>query len=290
MLWSDGRGQGLHDPVGTVSGVRSRTMRLLALTLLATGCYTARSAAPDINTAWRGRARVDLEARIGPATQQAEQPDGNLALRWVGHGVNIKSLPSGHLDLKITPTSFAIDAAAKPGEAEKYEYTRALAIVAPNGTLLDVDAAVAAGFPPGFNAHTGLVMGLTAGMGGIIEAGTPLPSVGVYIGGMVHPRLALIGTYSLVNGEDAQLGYVMGHAWGLGVQYWVRPRLTVRGGPAAILHFDPGLENPTFSSGATGGVGFAIVRSGSFVLDVRADAVVSTATLFGMAGIGVNVN
>ena len=261
-----------------------------ALIVLATGCYTANSAATDINEAWRGRARIDLEARIGPATQQAQQPDGNLALRWVGHGVNIKSLPSGHLDLKITPTSFSLDAAAKPGEVEKYEYTRALAIVAPSGTLLDIDAAFAAGFPAGSNARTGIVMGLTAGMGSVIEAGTPMPSVGVYIGGMVHPRLALIGTYNFVNAKDSQRGFAMGHAWGFGVQYWVLPRLTIRGAPAAVIDLEPGLENPTFSAGAATGIGFAIVRSGSFVLDVRMDAFVSTSTLFGMAGIGVNVN
>ena len=265
-------------------------MRLIALTLLATGCYTARRAAPDINDAWRGRARVDLEARIGPATQQAQQPDGNLALRWVGHGVNIKSLPSGHLDLKITPTSFSIDAAAKPGEVEKYEYTRGLALVAPDGTLLEIDAAFAAGFPSGSNARTGLVMGLTAGMGRIVEAATPIPSVGVYIGGMVHPRLALIGTYNFVNSKDAQTGYAMGHAWAFGVQYWVASRLTLRGAPAAVIHLDPGLVNATFAPGATVGLGYAIVRSGSFVLDVRADAFVSTSALFAMAGIGVNVN
>jgi hypothetical protein len=265
-------------------------MRLFALMLLATGCYTARSAAPDINAAWLGRARLELEARIGPPTQQAQQPDGNLALRWVGHGVNIKSLPSGHLALKISPTSFSIDAEAKAGEVEKYEYTRALALVAPSGILLDIDAAFAAGFPSGTNARTGLVMGLSAGMGTIIDASTPLPSVGVYIGGMVHPRLALIGTYNFVNAKDSQNGFAMGHAWGFGVQYWVASRWTLRGAPAAMLDLEPGLENPTFAPGATAGVGYALVRSGSFVLDVRADAFMSPSALFGMAGIGVNVN
>lgn len=265
-------------------------MRLLVLTLLATGCYTVRRAAPDINTAWRGRARASLEARIGPATQQAQQADGNLALRWVGHGVNIKSLPSAYLDLKISPTSFSIDAEAKAGEVEKYEYTRALALVAPNGTLLEIDAAFAAGFPSGTNARTGLVMGLTAGMGSFSDASTPIPSVGVYIGGMIHPRLALIGTYNFVNAKDSQAGYAMGHAWGFGVQYWVASRLTLRGAPAAVLDLEPGLDDATFAPGATVGVGYAIVRSGSFVLDLRADAFLSTSAVFGMAGIGVNVN
>jgi hypothetical protein len=57
-----------------------------------------------------------------------------------------------------------------------------------------------------------------------------------------------------------------------------------------MLDLEPGLENPTFAPGATAGVGYALVRSGSFVLDVRADAFLSPSALFGMAGIGVNVN
>ena len=83
-------------------------MRVLAFAVLACGCYSARSAAPDVNAAWRGRARVELEARIGPATQEGKQPDGTTALKWVGHGTNIVALPSGHLDLKISPTSFSL--------------------------------------------------------------------------------------------------------------------------------------------------------------------------------------
>jgi hypothetical protein len=44
------------------------------------------------------------------------------------------------------------------------------------------------------------------------------------------------------------------------------------------------------SPGAVGAVSYAVVRAGSFVLDVRFDATLSTKTAFGMFGIGANVN
>ncbi len=265
-------------------------MRLIALFLLVTGCYSATAAAPDINAAWRGRARVEVEARLGPATQQAQQPEGTTALRWVGHGVNVSSLPSGHLDLKLSPGSFSLDAEAKAGVVEKYDFTRALALVGPGGAILEFDGAFAANFPSGLNARTGLVMGLTAGMGAFSDATTPIPSTAFYIGGMIGPQLALIGTYNFVNAKDSKLGYAMGHAWGFGVQYWPAARVAVRAAAAAVIDLDPGLKNATFAPGGTFGAGYAIVRSGSFVLDLRADMIVSTSAAFGMAGVGVNVN
>ena len=265
-------------------------MRVLALTLLVTGCYTARGAAGDINAAWRGRARVELEATIGPATQQGQQPDGTTALRWVGHGVKNLELPSGHLDLKISSTAFSIDAEAKPGVVEKYEYTRALAVVGPGGAILDFDGAFAAGFPSGLNARTGLVMGLTAAGGVFSDATTPIPSASFYIGGMIGPQLALIGNYQFVNAKDSKLGYAMAHAWGFGVQYWPAARLAVRALAVAAIDLEPGLEDAAFGPGGTAGLGYALVRSGSFVLDARFDATVSTSAAFGLFGIGVNVN
>jgi len=263
-------------------------MRGFAIAVLATGCYSARAAAPDINDAWRGRGRLELEARIGPATQEGKQPDGNIALKWIGHGTNIVSLPSGHLDLKISPTSFSIDAAANPGVVERTTYTRALAIVAPGGAVLEFDGAFAAGFPDGLNVRTGLVMGLTAAAGAFSNATTPMPSLGLYIGGMIGPRLALIGSYQFVNakGED---DYAMGHVWGFGVQHWPAARLAVRALGVAGVDIEPN-EDASFGPGATAGVGYALVRSGSFVLDVRVDGIFTTQAAFGLAGIGVNVN
>jgi hypothetical protein len=266
-----------------------RVSCLLVASIL-TGCYTARSAAPDINAAWRGRARIDVETRIGAPTQQAQQPDGTIALRWVGHGINVRELPSGHLSVKLTSTSFSIDAAARPGVVERTEFTRALAVVAPTGAILDFDGAFAAGFPSGLNVRTGLVMGLAGGLGGFSNATTPMPSLNLYLGGMIGPRSALIGTYSFINAKDPDAGYAMGHAWGFGLQYWPAARLAVRASAAAVIDLDPGLDDATFAPGGVVGVGYALVRSGSFVLDARFDAVVSTSATFGMVGVGVNVN
>jgi hypothetical protein len=264
-------------------------MRALALLVVATGCYSARSASSDINAAWRGRARVDLEARIGAPTQQAQQPDGTLALRWVGHGYDVVAAPSAYVDLKISPAAFSLDAEAKPGVIERTELTRALAVVAPTGSIVAFDGAFAANFPDGLNARTGLVMGLSGAMGAFADASTPFPSMGAYIGGMVGPRTALVGSYAFVNGK-ADAGYAMAHAVGFGVQHWPAARFNVRASGAAVLDLDPGLENPTFAPGGMAAASYAIVRSGSFVLDARFDAIPSTSAAFGMFGVGVNVN
>lgn len=265
-------------------------MRSLALLVLVTGCYTVNSASSDINAAWRGRARVELEGRIGAPTQQAQQPDGTLALRWVGHGYDVVEAPSAHLDLKITPTAFALDAAAKPGVVEKTEFTRALAVIAPTGGIVQFDGAFAANFPEGMNARTGVVMGLSGAMGAFADASSPFPSMGAYIGGMIGPRTALVGSYAFVNGKDPDVGYAMGHAWGFGVQYWPAAGFNVRASGAAVLDLDPGLENPTIAPGGMAAASYAVVRSGSFVLDARFDAILSTSAAFGMFGVGVNVN
>jgi len=267
-----------------------RALVVLTLAAGATGCYSARSAAGDINAAWRGHARIELEGVIGPATQQGQQPDGTTALRWVAHGVNVKELPGGHLDLKISPTSFSIDAEAHPGVVEKYEYTRALAVVAPGGQILQFDGAFAAGFPDGMNARTGFIFGLTGAVGLFKDATTPIPSTGLYMGGMIGPQLALIGNYHFVNAKDKEAGFAMAHAWGFGVQYWPAERLAVMLTAAAVIDLEPGLEDAAFGPGGTGGLSYALVRSGSFVLDARAEFIVSTSTACGMFGVGVNVN
>jgi len=265
-------------------------MRAIGLLLVATGCYSANSAASDVNAAWRGRARVDLEARIGAPTQQVQRPDGTVALRWVGHGYNITSLPSGSLSIELTPASFSIDGHASAGVIERTEYTRALAVVSPSGVVADFDGAFAAGFPSGLNVRTGFVFGIAAGLGSVANASKLMPSTSLYMGGMLGPRTALVGSYAFVNGKDPDDGYAMGHAWGLGVQYWPAARLNVRLSAAAVLDLEPGLENATFAPGAMAAASYAIVRSGSFVLDARFDAVGSTSSAFGMFGLGVNVN
>jgi hypothetical protein len=253
------------------------------------GCYSGSRAAQDINLAWRGHARVELEARLGVPATIATQPDGATALRWTRRGHDVR-LPSGHLHLDLTPTSFAVDAAARPGEIRTYDYDIASALVDPNGRVLQFDSGwLAAGIPSGMNARTGVVFGLSVGMGTLDDATTPLPSMSTYIGGMIGPRLALVGAYMFVNGTTDG-DYVHGHAWAFAAQYWATERLSLRAGPAMVIDTDPMPGNAAIRPGGVGAVSFAVVRAGSFVLDLRADATVSTSSAFGMLGVGVNVN
>ncbi|MFN0251567.1 MAG: hypothetical protein ACKV2T_32125 [Kofleriaceae bacterium] len=253
------------------------------------GCYSGSRAAQDINLAWRGHARVELEARLGAPATLTTQPAGATALRWTRRGHDVR-LPSGHLKLDLTPTSFQLDAAARPGEIRSYDYDIAAALVDPTGRVLQFDSGwVVAGIPSGLNARTGVVFGLSFGMGTLDDATTPLPSLSTYIGGMIGPRLALVGAYTFVNGS-ADGAYIHGHAWAVAAQYWATERLSLRAGPAMVIDVDPMPGSAKIRPGGVGAVSFAIVRAGSFVLDVRADATMSTSSAFGMLGLGVNVN
>lgn len=266
-------------------------MRIHPLLLLPiAACYSGARAAPDVNAAWRGHMRGELEAKLGAPASTQPQPDGTTALAWVRQGVDIRSLPSGSLDLRVTPSSISFNGNAQPGVIERYNYRAAAAVVDPSGRVLQFDSdLLAAGIPPGLNLRTGLVMGLHAGFGALGNATTPFPSGGLYIGGMIGPRLGLIGVYQFVNGKDSS-GFAMGHAWGFAVQHWPAARVAIHAGPALVLDLEPGLKNPGLSPGLVGGASVAFVRVGSLVLDVRLDATLATGAAFGTLGVGVNVN
>ena len=264
-------------------------LSIFVCAVIGTACYSGSRATPDVNAAWRGHARATLEARLGEPGAVLPQSDGTSLLRWTRKGQHIE-LPSGSLDVNVTPTSFDLRAEARPGRVENYEYDVASAVIDPGGTVLRFDSSwLVAGIPPGLNLRTGVVFGLHAGAGWLDDAASPMPSLGLYIGGMLGPRLALLGAYAFVNGKDAG-SFAMGHSWALAAQYWPAERLAVRAGPAMVLDLDPGLEDPTLSAGAIGALSYALVRSGSFVLDLRFDATLSTSAAFGTLGLGVNVN
>jgi len=261
-------------------------MRFALLLALLAGCYTQSRAARDLNPHWRGHSAAILQARLGAPRATVAQPDGTTVLRWTHRGQNIVALPSGSFDLKVTPTSFDVRAEARPGVVENVEYEIATAVVDPRGTVLSFDSGwLVAGIPPGHDTRTGVIFGLHGGMGRTGDASQPLPSVGTYIGGMLSPNLALVGAYAFVNGKDGD-AYVQGHSWALAAQYWATRRVALRVGPAMVLHTDP----VELAPGAVGALSFAVVRSGSFVLDLRFDATGSTKGAFGMLGVGVNVN
>lgn len=269
-------------------------MRLHLLTLAcivtSTACYTGRRAAGDVNLAWRGHARADLEARLGAPRETTAQPDGTTLVRWSHRGHRNIELPSGSFSLDITPTQFAAHAELRAGSVEAVEYDVAAAVVDSHGTVLSFDSGwLVAGIPRGMNARTGIIFGLHGGAGRLDDAATPMPSLGAYIGGMLTADVALLGAYAFVNGRSGD-AFAQGHSWGLAVQYWPTARLNVRAGPAMVLDTDPGPGRATLAPGGIGAASFAMVRAGSFVLDVRFDATVSTTSAFGTFGIGVNVN
>lgn len=275
-------------------GGKEAAIRLHVLTLacavLGNACYSGARAARDVNVAWRGHAKAELEARLGVPQVVVPQPGGSSLLRWIRRGRSVERLPSGDLDVDVTPTSIDVRAEVRPGVVRDYEVVIASALVDPRGTVLELDATwLAAGIPRGLNLRTGAIFGLHGGMGRLDDAPTSLPSVGVYLGGMLGPRLALLGAYAFVNGMDGD-DYVNGHSWAIAVQYWPAARLAVRVGPALVLDVDPGPSDVEVAPGAVGALSFALVRAGSFVLDLRVDATVSTASAFGMVGLGVNVN
>lgn len=268
-------------------------MRLHVLTLacavITTGCYTAADVGNDVNASWRGRARVELEAQVRiPPAAVLPQPDGTSLLRWSRKAKHV-TLPSGHLDLKLTPTSFDLDAAVQPGTVSDVEVDVMTALVDPGGAILRLDGwSLSWGLRASGNVRHGLVMGLSGGVGRLDTTGTPMPSLAMYIGGMLSPRHALVGTYQFVNGK-AGGDFGQGHAWGIAAQYWPLERVNVRVGPAMVVDNDPAAD-AALSFGAVAAASYALVRAGSFVLDLRFDATVSTASAFGTLGVGVNVN
>src|SRR6478735_1345061 len=108
-------------------------MRALVVLALS-GCYAGSRAADDVNLAWRGHARVEVEAKLGKPSATLPQTDGTSVLAWSRTGINIASLPSGGLHVDITPASFSFHAEAQPGVVEKYQFDVASAQVDPNGT------------------------------------------------------------------------------------------------------------------------------------------------------------
>jgi hypothetical protein len=264
-------------------------LHLLCTSLLLAGCYGQAEVARDVNAAYRGANRAVIEAQIGQAEVSEPQPDGALVLRWIRKGTRY-DLPSGHFRLNVTATSFDLDAAARPGVVEHYDYELAAALVDPSSRVLRFESRrLLLEVPDSLNVRSGAIFGLHGGLGSLDDATSVMPSLGVYLGGMLGPRHALLGSYSLVHGRDDGRT-AQGHAWALALQYWPLARLNVRTGAAMVLDLDPGFEDPTLSPGAVGAISYALVRAGSFVLDARFDLTVSTAAAFGMFGVGVNVN
>lgn len=260
---------------------------LLVLVLASLGCYTARSANHDVNQVWVGRSQGTLEAHWGPpaATSDAQ---GQRQLRYSFHRSRT-TLPSGGGHLIVEEGYVDVGLELRPGTITRYRRD-VLIRLDPAGRILSMTGpSIRWGPPDDANMRWGFLLGGHAGMGRLDDTSSPLPGGGLYVGGMLSPTLGLVGTFSLASGSDDD-GGAMAFAWGLAPQLWVATRVWLRAGPAMILAFDPGFENAGLEPGVTTGASFAVIRSGTFVLDLRADVSVGTDTQFGTLGIGVNLN
>jgi hypothetical protein len=260
----------------------------LALVLApAGGCYHGERATRDVNAAWVGQTRSAIEARWGkPASVEVE--GGRAVLRWSHSRVHFE-LPSAQAELIVEPGRVEGTAAVQPG-AVWHSSTEVVVVVDAGGIITSVHGPSLRWGPPNdANLRWGTILGQHVGMGRLDDTSTPLPSGGAYLGGMLSPTLGLAGTFSLVSGLD-DAGGAMGFAWGMAAVWWPATRVSLRGGPALVLAFDPGFANVALGPGLTGSASLALIKAGTFVLDLRLDLTTAPSGAFGNLGIGVNMN
>ena len=278
--------------------------------LIAAGCYGRSQARTD---GWGGMSGAEIEAQWG-APQRVDRGDEGQLLRWqhvrcwrTGGGasgrVRVEGLDEigarGHVrigpggldaEFEARGPRIEVEAEVEARAAVVRERTYAAEVALDSAGLIShvrADAWRSWGPPRGANVRWGPIFGLHVGMGRLDSTSTPLPSGGAHIGGMLGPRHALVGTYAMVSGREQGRG-AMGHAWGFEAVYWPAARVSVRGGPAMVLDWKPGFEDRAFGLGISGGASYALLRRGSFVLDLRADLNAHPSSAFGTFGIGVN--
>src|SRR5262245_46599006 len=102
----------------------------------------------------------------------------------------------------------------------------------------------------------GFLIGLSIGSG---FSSTFRPAGDLHLGGVVRKDMAvLVEFYGLDKGDDRTAGIVAA-----GVQYWPADRVWLRGG------IGYGSIDSEARLGGLGGVGFDVVRSGRFALDIQ---------------------
>ncbi len=251
------------------------------------GCYTAAPATRDVNAAWRGLAASELEVRWGSPADRGTEGSVSV-LHWSHDNLHVE-LPSASGAVSVGPGHVAAAGEFQSG-AIWHTSTDAVALVQPSGVIDHVEGASLRWGPPnGANLHWGTIFGAHVGLGRLDTTGTPLPSGGVYIGGMLGPALGLVGTFSLVAGSAAA-GGALGFAWGVAAQWWPVNRLWVRAGPALLLTLDPGFVNTKLHPGVTAGASYAVIKVGTLALDLRLDLNAGPSTTFGTLGVGINLN
>jgi hypothetical protein len=263
------------------------TLILCGISTALIGCYSGGQVSPDINASWRQHKASEIRSDWGaPKTVQPAE-DGSVHVWTIEH--RHFTLPTLRAKLDVGPGG--LDAYGEARAGEKWTTTTDVAVhVDLSGLITRIEGpSLRWGPPDDANLRWGLLMGMHAGMGRLDDTATPLPSGGLYIGGMLGPTLGLVGSYSFTSGSD-DAGGAIGMAWAVGPQWWPATRLSLRAGPAMILAFNPGFEDAGLEAGVNGSASYALIRSGTFTLDVRMDLTAGSSTRFGNVGVGVNLN
>jgi hypothetical protein len=276
--------------------------RFALVLVVSSGCYTSAPANRDVQASWRGRGKAEIIDRWGEPRAREPNPNGELAV-WSYTTRHIE-LPDASLETRPVTTTAHIDGGVVQGDVSIHASqlsasfrpgviwnirNDAAASIDGSGTIDEVQGpALHWGPPNDVNIHWGTILGAHVGLGRLDTTGTPLPSGGAFIGGMVSPTLGLVGTFALATGTSDR-GAAMGLAGGFAAQWWPITRMWLRAGPALVLALDPGFNNARLRPGGTAGVSYAFVKVGRLAVDLRIDVVAAPSTAFGTFGVGVNL-
>ncbi len=263
-------------------------MRVLSVfTLSLASCYSGSQTTPDINRSWQHHSAGEIRTRWGAPTQVAAEASGSVHVWSIKH--RHYELPTLRAELNVGPNGLDAYGEARAGKTWTTTTDVLVHVDAANMITSVEGPSLRWGPPNDANLRWGTIFGMHVGMGRLDDTATPLPSGGLYIGGMLSKTVGLVGSYSLTSGSD-DAGGAMGMAWSLGAQWWPQMRIGLRVGPAMVLAFDPGFENVGLEPGINGSASYVLIRSGTFTLDMRMDITAGTSTRFANLGIGVNLN
>ena len=264
-----------------------RPLLLAAISTCLVACYGGAQTSRDINTSWQQREVREIRAHWNTPTTTEAEGDGTVATWSIQH--RHFELPTVRASLDVRPDSLDAYAEARPGATWTTSTDVRVHADATGRITLVEGPSLRWGPPNDANLRWGTIMGMHAGMGRLDDTSTPLPSGGLYIGGMLTRTLGLVGNYSFTSGSD-DAGGAIGMAWAMGAQWWPQTRVSLRAGPAMVLAFNPGFEDGGLEPGINGGASYALIKAGAFVLDLRFDVTAGTSTRFANLGLGVNLN
>jgi hypothetical protein len=267
--------------------MRPGALVLCGISVGLTACYSGAQTSRDINSSWQGRTGGELRSHWNKPTTTTAAGQGQLQVWSIRH--KHFELPTLRAKLDVGPDGLDAYGEARPGKV--WTSTTDVRVHLDAAGVITKIEGPSLRWGPSDNANLrwGTIFGLHAGMGRLDDTKTPLPSGGLYIGGMLSKTVGLVGSYSFTSGSD-DAGGAIGMAWALGPQWWPQNRVSLRAGPAMVLAFDPGFENVGLEPGVNASASYALVRSGTFTLDLRLDLTAGSSTRFANVGVGVNLN